>query len=105
MDKQNEMLSIKEMMERIGLDPNFIIELEYKKSQVFLMKLIVKTETTLKNIQEVDGMEVMSERQKSVQNSLNGLIFSHNKLVEMEGIIHALRKENEMLNERLNARK
>jgi hypothetical protein len=105
MDKQNEMLSIKEMMERIGLDPNFIIELEYKKSQVFLMKLIVKTETTLKNIQEVDGMEAMSERQKSVQNSLNGLIFSHNKLVEMEGIIHALRKENEMLNERLNARK
>jgi valyl-tRNA synthetase len=105
MDKQNEMLSIKEMMERIGLDPNFIIELGYKKSQVFLMKLIVKTETTLKNIQEVDGMEVMSERQKSVQNSLNGLVFSHNKLVEMEGIIHALRKENEMLNERLNARK
>ena len=93
------------MMERIGLDPNFIIELEYKKSQVFLMKLIVKTETTLKNIQEVDGMDVMSERQKSVQNSLNGLIFSHNKLVEMEGIIHALRKENEMLNERLNVRK
>jgi hypothetical protein len=105
MDKKNEMLSIKEMMERIGLDPNFIIELEYKKSQVFLMKLIVKTETTLKNIQEVDGMDVMSERQKSVQNSLNGLIFSHNKLVEMEGIIHALRKENEMLNERLNVRK
>jgi len=105
MTKEQEMISIKEMMQKIGLEPDFLIELEYKKSQKYLMELILRTEKTLIDIQETDGVEQLSNRQKNVQKTLNQLVFSHNKLVEMEGIIHALKKENEMLNERLKARK
>lgn len=104
MDKLTEMLSIKEMMVNIGLDPDLIIHLEYKKSQLYLKQIINRTEKTLIGIQESEGMEQMSERQKSVQKTLNELIFAHNKIVEMEGIIYALKEQNELLNERLKLR-
>jgi hypothetical protein len=101
---ETEMLSIKEMMVNIGLDPEFILHLEYKKSAYYLSQLIHRTEKTLIDIQKQEGMEVLSERQKSVQKTLNQLIFAHNKIVEMEGIIYKLKNENELLNERLKLR-
>jgi hypothetical protein len=105
MNKDEEILTIKEMMVKIGLDPDHIVRIEYRKSQIYLKEIIKKTESTLINIQEVDGMEVISERQKSVQLTLNRLLFAFNKMVEMEGIIYALREQNELLTERLNLRK
>jgi SET domain-containing protein len=100
-----EILSIKEMMDNIGFDPELFVKLEYKKCQHHLKQLIKRTETTLISIEKSDGMEVLSERQKSVQLTLNQLILVHNKMVEMEGIIYALKEQNELLTERLNLRK
>lgn len=96
--------SIKEMMVKLGLDPNHILAIEYKKSQIYLQQIIVKTEKSLIDIQKVDGLDVVSERQKSIEKILGRLIFAHNKLVQMEALIYSLTKENEMLNERLKLR-
>lgn len=98
------MESIKEMMIRIGLDPEHIKHIEYRKCQYYLTKIIERTEASLIKLQEQDGMNVVSARQKDVENTLNQLIFCHNKMYEMEGIIHALRGENELLNNRINAK-
>jgi len=93
------MESIKEMMVRIGLDPDHIKNVEYRKCQLYLARLIERTETTLKKLQEDD---LQTEKIKSTERTLNNLIFCHNKMYEMEGIIHALRGENELLKQRVN---
>jgi len=100
----SEILSIKEMMDNIGFDPDSFVQLEYKRCQSHLKALIHRTEKTLIGIQKTDGMETLSDKQKSVQRTLNQLLFIHNKMVEMEGIIYALKEENELLTERLKLR-
>ena len=105
MTKEEGITRVTEMMKKIGLDPDFIIELEYKRSQEYLKILIHRTEQTLITLQEEDNMEVLSDRAKSVNNTLNQLIFAHNKMVEMQGIIYTLKQENDLLNERLKLRK
>ncbi len=92
--------SIKEMMERIGLDPDHIKNVEYRKCQLYLQQLIDRTEATLTKMQQDDPM---TDRTKQVEKTLNNLIFCHNKMFEMEGIIHALRGENELLRKRLKS--
>ena len=96
-------LSIKDALVKVGMNPDHILHLEYKKSAFYLTKLIVRTERALIELQEQDGLDIISERQKSVQETLNQLIFAHNKINEMESIIYSLRAENDMLIERLKA--
>ena len=93
--------SIKEMMVRIGLDPDHIKSVEYRKCQLYLSRLIHRTEATLKKLQESD---MQTEKIKSTEQTLNNLIFCHNKMYEMEGIIHALRGENELLKQRIDGK-
>ena len=97
----SEILSIKEMLKKIGHDPDFIIELEYKKCLHYVEILINRTEKSLIDIQESDGMNILSDRQKSVQKTLNHLVFAHNKMAQMEGIIYALTQENNLLKSRI----
>jgi hypothetical protein len=96
------MESIKEMMVRIGLDPDHIKNVEYRKCQLYLSRLIQRTEATLIKLQETD---MQTEKIKSTERTLGNLIFCHNKMYEMEGIIHALRGENELLKQRIENRK
>lgn len=102
---ETELFSIKEEFKKMGLNPDFALELEYKRVQLYLSILIQKTEKTLISIQEKEGLDEVSDRQKSVEKTLRQLIFSHNKCVQMEAMIFALKKENEMLHERLKLRK
>ena len=99
-----EFLSIKDELKKIGMDPDNIIFLQYKKVGFHLEKLIVRTEKSLIDLQEKDGLDVISDRQNSVQNTLNQLIFAHNKVHEMQSLIYTLKAENEMLTNRLKAR-
>lgn len=99
------MESIKDLMIKAGLDPDRIVHLQYKKAEHHLGRLVLRTEKTLIKIQEVDGMDVVSPRQKDVEQTLNTLLFTHQKMVQMQGIIYSLNLENELLKERLKIRK
>jgi len=105
MEAIEPMLSIVEMMRKIGLDPEHIKSVEYRKAQVYLMRIILRTEKVLLKIQEDEGLEQLSDRQKSVTNTLKELCFAHGKMSEMEAIIFQLRQENELLNERLKLKR
>lgn len=102
MYNESEFLSIKEALEKIGMNADHVLQLEYRKTELYLTKLITRTEKTLIKIQRTDGLEVISDRQKSIQNTLNQLIFAHNKVCEMESIIYKLLAENEMLKTRID---
>lgn len=95
------MIGINDLIKKIGIEPEFIIKLEYRKALSYLMALILKAEKSLIQVQEVDGLEIISPRQKSIQHSLKVLTFSYNKIAEMEGVIFMLRKENDLLKERI----
>ena len=105
MEKLEEIYSIKEMMERIGLDPNHIIRLEYRKCQHYLKEFILKSEPNLIKLQELDGMDIVSDNQRKTEKTLSKLIFIHNKMIELERICYAQKEEIELLNERIKNRK
>ena len=96
-----EIVTIKGLLKKIGLDQNHLISIEYMKAQFHLMQIILRTEKVLIKIQEDEGLEVVSERQKSVNQTLTQLCFVHGKMSEMEGLIFQLRQENELLTQRI----
>ena len=100
-----ELLSIKKLFSKISLSPEVMMKTEYRKSNLFLMELINKTEKVLIKQQKEDGCDVFSDRQKSLTRSLNGLIVAYNKSVEMEGLIYNLNKKIELLENRLKLQK
>lgn len=102
MNKTEEMLSIKEMIARIGIDQDHLMRIEYRKCGLFLKKFIIKTESKLIKLQE---FETDTESIKKTLNVLNQLTLCHNKFHEMEAKIYELKEENALLNERLNNRK
>lgn len=101
--RSEKLISIKNEMKKIGLDPQHILNIEYFKAQIYMSELIVRTEKSLIKLQE-DPLMIGSAREKSIENTLTKLIFSHNKLAQMEGIIYGLMAENKLLNERIKLR-
>jgi adenylate kinase family enzyme len=99
------MENIKDLFEKYGLDPNHVLGLEYKKAQFYIDELVLRTEKTLIDIQEKEGMEFYSERQKSVETTLRKLLFANSKMKQMELLIYRLELENELLLKRLKLRK
>lgn len=99
------MENIKDLFVKYGLDPNYVLGLEYKKAEFFLSELVLRTEKTLIDLQNKEGLEYYSERQKSVETTLNKLTFIHKKVTEMELVIYRLEMENELLTKRLKLRK
>ena len=51
------MENIKDLFKKYGLDQNHVLGLEYKKTQFFLDELILRTEKTLIDIQEKEGLD------------------------------------------------
>lgn len=101
MNTTEEMISIKEMMQKIGIEPDHLMRIEYRKCGLFLKQFVLKTEKKLIKLQEA---ETDTEAIKSTLNVLNQLILCHNKFHEMESKIYELKEENSLLNERLKAR-
>lgn len=100
-----EMENIKELFTKIGLSENNVLGLEYKKAEHYLGEIILRTEKTLLDLQKKEGLEYYSERQKSVQTTLNRLLFIHGKITQMEALIYRLELENELLSKRLKLKK
>lgn len=101
MNTTEEMISIKEMMQKIGIEPDHLMRIEYRKCGLFLKQFVLKTEKKLMKLQETEND---TESIKSTLNVLNQLILCHNKFHEMEAKIYELKEENSLLNERLKAR-
>jgi hypothetical protein len=99
------MENIKDLFKKYGLDKNHVLGLEYKKTQFFLDELILRTEKTLIDIQEKEGFDYYSERQKSVETTLQRLLFVNSKVRQMELLIYRLELENELLSKRIKLRK
>jgi hypothetical protein len=92
-----ELQSIKEMLKLSDVD---ILEVEYRKSLLYLKPLILRTEKTLINAQ--NETEPDTKRIEQIEKSYRALVFVYGHISKQDSRIKELQKQVDLLNGRLS---
>ena len=91
-----DLQSIKEMLKLSDVD---ILEVEYRKSLLYLKPLILRTEKTLINAQ--NETEPDMKRIEQIENSYRSLVFVYSHISKQDSRIKELQSKVDLLTERL----
>ncbi len=91
-----ELQSIKEMLKLSDVD---ILEVEYRKSLLYLKPLILRTEKTLINAQ--NETEPDMKRIEQIEKSYRSLVFVYGHISKQDSRIKELQSKVDLLTERL----